>query len=115
MPSSHEIVWLGDIALIYCRGRIVAGETDALRDVLLRAIQSTGKVVLHLASVTHMDSTGLGLLAYLCAAARRRSGDLKLVAPSSQLKKILAVTMVGQIFDIYPTEEAASSAFLTAK
>jgi anti-sigma B factor antagonist len=113
VPLSYQIVWRGKLALIYCCGRLVAGETDEFRDVALHAIQTTARVVLHLASVPYIDSTGLGLLAYLCAAARRQAGDLRLVAPSAQLQELLRITMLGQMFHVYLTEEAAVVAFST--
>ncbi len=110
-----QIVWHNGIAVIDCRGRIVAGETEELRTAVLDAIQQTGQVILRLASVTRIDSAGLGLLAFLCASARRRRGDVKLVAPSTEVSQVLAITMLGRLFAIYPEVQAAVAAFVASE
>ncbi len=111
MPMLDKVIRGNEVEVIYCRGRIVLGETDELRTAALAGIQSTGRIVLHLSEVPYVDSTGLGLLAFLCVSARKVSGDIKLVAPSPQVAEILETTMLGSVFDIYPTEEAALTAF----
>lgn len=100
-----------DVEVIYCRGRIVRGETDELRATARAAIQDIGKVIIHLGDVPSIDSSGLGLLASLCVSARNVSADLKLVAPSPRVAEVLRITKLGRLFDIYPTEEAALEAF----
>ncbi|HEX9120863.1 MAG TPA: STAS domain-containing protein [Terriglobales bacterium] len=111
MMFSHQLVMRGDVSVIYCSGRIVAEETAELRSTVLGAIEDTGRVVLHLASVSYVDSTGLGLLAFFCSSARKRSGDVKLVAPSAQVAEVLELTMLGRLFRVYASEDDAVAAF----
>jgi anti-sigma B factor antagonist len=111
MTLSHELAMRGDVAVIYCRGRIVADEAAELRGTVLAAIKDTGRVVLHLASVSYIDSTGLGLMAFFCSSARKRSGDVKLVAPSAQVAEVLDLTMLGRMFKVYASEDEAVAAF----
>jgi anti-anti-sigma factor len=111
MTLSHELAMRGDVAVIYCRGRIVAEETAELRGTVLAAIKNTGRVVLHLASVGYIDSIGLGLLAFFCSSARKRSGDVKLVAPSASVAEVLELTMLGRLFKVYASEDDAVAAF----
>ncbi len=111
MPVVEQLVRHGDVMVIYCRGRIILGETSDLHDASLAAIQDTGRLVIHLSEVPYIDSTGLGLLAFLCISARKASGDVKLVAPSAQVADVLDTTMLGTVFEVYPTEEAALAAF----
>ncbi len=113
MPVVEQLVRHGDVMVIYCRGRIILGETSDLHDAALAAIQDTGRLVIHLSEVPYIDSTGLGLLAFLCISARKASGDVKLVAPSAQVADVLDTTMLGTVFEVYPTEEAALAAFAT--
>ena len=109
--SSQHLEKQGEVAVIHCRGRIVLGETEELRSLALGAIEESGKVVLQLAKVKTVDSTGLGLLVFLCESARRRSGDVKLVAPSPELQDVLETTMLGRMFDVHPSEQSALAAF----
>jgi anti-sigma B factor antagonist len=97
--------------VIYCPERIVAGATEELHTAAKDAIEDTARVVLQLEPVRHIDSTGLGLLAWLCVSARKRSGDVKLVAPPPHVKQILELSMIGRVFTVYPTVEAAVAAF----
>ncbi len=113
MSFSLEVVMRDGIAVIHCRGRIVSGETEELRAAVLEFVERTGRVILELQSVKMIDSTGLGLLAFLCVSARRRSGDVTLVAPSTYIAEVLEVTMLGRLFSVYASVEAALAAFST--
>lgn len=66
---------------------------------------------MNLGEVPYIDSSGLGLMAYLCICARKLSGDVKLVAPSKQVSEVLKTTMLGTVFEVYPTDQAALEAF----
>ncbi len=110
MTVLDHILKYENVEIIYCRGRLVFGETTELRDAALVAIRDTGQVVIHLGKVSNIDSSGLGLLASLCVSARKVSGDVKLVAPSAQVAESLKITKLGRVLDIYPTEQAALEA-----
>jgi anti-sigma B factor antagonist len=109
--SAHEITTHGDVRVMHCRGRIVARELEPLRDAARSAVNETGRLIFDLGGVKFIDSTGLGMLAVLCVSARKRSGDVKLVAPSPELREVLEVTMLGRIFEVFPTVEEALAAF----
>lgn len=114
MRSPLQVVRQSGVAVIYCPARIVAGLTEDLRIAAKNEIEHTPRVILQLESVRHIDSTGLGLLGWLCVSVRKRSGDVKLVAPSPHVRELLEVTMIGSLFAIYPTVEAALAAFSLA-
>ncbi len=104
-----QVVMANGAAVIYCPERMVAGYIEGLRTAALDAIARTGNVVLQLQSVDKIDSTGLGLLASLCVSARRRTGDVVLVAPSREVAEVLRITMLGHLFKVYPTVHDAVS------
>ncbi len=114
MRSLPKISWRENVAVVYCPERIVAGATQDLRAAVMHAIEGGGRVILQMESVQYIDSTGLGLLAWLCVSARKRSGDVKLVAPSAPVQELLEITMLGRVFTSHPTVEAALTAFSTA-
>jgi anti-sigma B factor antagonist len=111
MTLPLQVVHEDNVTIIYCPERVIAEETEELRTAAVKAIEQTGRVIFQLASVQKLDSTGLGLLASLCMSARKRSGDVKLVAPSPQIKELLHITLLGRVFDVHPTVEAALAAF----
>ena len=114
MSSPIHLEWRHDVAVIYCPERIIADEIQELRTSAVGAIEKTGRVICQLERVKFIDSVGLGLLASLCLSARKRAGDVKLVAPSGGVKEILEITLLGRVFAVHPTVEAAVAAFSTA-
>ncbi len=110
MGSTPQVVMHDGIAVIDCPERIVAGEIEQLRTAALNAIERTGHVILQLQSVRKIDSSGLGLLARLCVSARRRKGDVTLVAPPLGLAEFLEKAMLRHLFTAYPSVQAAVAA-----
>ncbi|MGI9102783.1 MAG: STAS domain-containing protein [Terriglobales bacterium] len=104
----------GNVVVIHCQGPLVAGQTAELRTALADAVAETGCVILELHSVSRIDSAGLGMLARLCATARGRSGDVKVVGPCGQVAEILELTLQARLLTIYPSIEAALAAFSSA-
>jgi hypothetical protein len=69
-------------------------------------------VVLNLAEVTRVDSTGMGLLVRFLSHMRNRSGDLRLAEPAPFLMELLRMTKLASIFRVYDSEEQAILSFL---
>ena len=93
----------------------VAGEVDVETAPRLRkALISAGDVpapmvVVDLREVTFLDSTGLGVLVAGLKRARENGGDLRLVATSSHILRMLAITRLDSVFSVYPDLGAARS------
>jgi anti-anti-sigma factor len=98
---------LGKAAIVRCIGRIVVGETEALRKVVLS--QSRQTVVLDLAKVDVIDGTGIGLLVFLHGWARAIGIDLQLMNPTPLVRELLELTNLDSVFTIRFLEDAASS------
>ncbi len=104
---AHELKMQGDVAIIYCHDRIVVGQTNELRDLVMSAINDKHQVILNLSDVSLIDSTGLGTLAVVCMSARKRGLDVKLVAPSTYVADVLETTMLGTVFKVFATDQQA--------
>lgn len=93
----------------------VAGELDmATSPQLLNGLQQvlaggTRNVVVDLAGVGFMDSSGLGALVVMFKAFGEAGGRLCLAAVRSQGRSILAVTSVDRAIDVYDTVPAAEA------
>jgi anti-sigma B factor antagonist len=93
----------------------VAGDLDMatapqLRDGLQRVLEAgTHNVVVDLAGVGFMDSSGLGALVVMFNAARERGGRLCLAAAQRPVRTLLTVTSVDQAIGIYDTVLAAEA------
>ena len=95
--------------VVEASGRIEYGESSLqLRDLTRRLTSDGGRFfVLNLGGVTHVDSTGLGLLLSIYATVRNQGGDLKLVNVNTRIHQLLKVTKLLQVFDIFEDETSA--------
>jgi anti-sigma B factor antagonist len=94
-------------------GRITLGdETGQLRDTVRQLISAgTKKIVLNLAQVDYIDSSGVGELVSSFTAVRNAGGELKLYSLSKKVQDILQVTKLYTVFDIKDDEFTAVKSF----
>jgi anti-anti-sigma factor len=102
----------GDVMVIRCSGRIVAGdEAQSLLRECEKHTLETKKFVLQLQEVNFLDSGGLGALVRLLGSLRAHRGDLKLCQLSPFLLKVFTTTNLSAIFHTYASEKEAIDAF----
>ena len=112
MQLSLQNLKIGDVVVIRCQGRIVAGaEISSLQLELETLSRVTKDVVLQLEEISFIDSAGLGALVRLFGVLRANGGDLKLCQLSPFLLQVLQVTNLLRIFPIYASETEAIQAF----
>jgi len=101
------------VTILDISGRITFGdETGTLRDAV-RDLLSKGKkkIVLNLAEVNYIDSTGVGELVGSLMSVRNRGGDLKLMNLTQKVKDVVNVTKLYTVFDIKDDEFTAIKSF----
>ena len=112
MALKLDISRAEDIAVILCRGRIVFGEeADELRRVVLGLLNETKRIVLNLAWIGHIDSSGLGTLVASFISARNRGAKIKFAALSPKAQRVLTSTHVDRLFEVYDSTEEAINSF----
>lgn len=105
---------IGDVAVLGLSGKLLGGPPDSqeIKDVIYKLIeQGITKVVVDLADVKRMNSSGLGILISALTSLRNRKGDLKLAAVNELMEGILVMTKLNTIFEIYKTAEGAAQSF----
>jgi len=96
------------VTLIRPSGRLDTAAAPKLLARLKGAIAEGQKhFAIDLAAVSFVDSTGLGALVSGLKVARRTEGDLRLIAPGPQVKRLLRLTTLDRVFVIAETPEAA--------
>jgi anti-sigma B factor antagonist len=69
--------------------------------------ESVNRCAIDLALVRYMNSSGIGVLITLLTKFRNKGGELILINPSEQIKKLLIITKLNSIFVIVENEEEA--------
>lgn len=112
MKLSCKSQFIGDVVVIRCEGRIVAGEeAQSLRKEIEKLLLETRRFVLHLGGVAYIDSGGLGAMVRLLGTLRADRGDLKLCELSPFLMRVFDATDLKGMFHTYATEREAIEAF----
>jgi len=96
---------VGDVTVVTCNGRIVAGaESESLQKSLDELLPFSPHILLHLGGVDFIDSAGLGLLARYLTRVQNASGTLKICAVSPKIDDVLRITRLKAVFQPYETE-----------
>ena len=112
MRLSLDTREVGRVTIVHCNGRIVAGgESEALREHIVRLLRDRRSIVLHLGEVTFIDSSGLGTMVRILTTTRQARGELKLCNVPEHVRKVLELSHLKQLFDTQESEEAAVAAF----
>jgi anti-anti-sigma factor len=102
-----------EVQVIQLRGALRLGEpVDELRRTIDEALaQGDSRIVLNLAEVPMMDSSGIGVLMHFFAATKQRGGCLKLVQPSPYAVKTLRLVGVFNLFEVFDDDGVAVASF----
>jgi anti-sigma B factor antagonist len=101
------------VTIIDLNGRIVLGdETEQVRTAVRELIaEGKKKIILNLAGVDYIDSSGVGELVASFTAVRNAGGELKLLNLTQKVHDVLNVTKLYTVFDIKDDEFKAVKSF----
>ena len=101
------------VTVLDLSGRITLGEGSVvLRDAVKDAVQKgSGKILLNLADVDYIDSSGLGELVSAYTTVKNQGGELKLLHLTKKVHDLLQITKLYTIFDVKDEEAVAISSF----
>ena len=90
----------GNVFVVHCHGRLVAGHTDPLYAKVTELIPQTKRIVLDLSDLQHTDSMGLGTLVRLLVRAKSAGCSLELMHLSKQISNLLGLTNLFSVFTV---------------
>src|SRR5467141_2339879 len=95
------------------KGRVRLGVGTISLHKAIRCLVDEGKmqILLNLASVTHIDSSGLGELISSHISLRAKGGEIKLVHLTESLRELMTITKPLTVFDVYDDEAEALDSF----
>jgi anti-sigma B factor antagonist len=103
----------GPVTVVDIGGRIVLGEGSALLRKTIRDLleQERVNILLNLADVDYIDSSGIGELVSGYTAVKSRSGELKLLHLTKKVHDLLQLTKLFTVFEVYSDESMALRTF----
>jgi len=103
----------GDVTILDMNGSVRMGEGSiSLRNAIRRLVdEGKKKILLNLARVNYIDSSGIGELIANYTTASREGGQLKLLNLTDKIQNLLVITKLLTVFDVYENEADALNSF----
>ncbi len=103
----------GRVTVVDLSGRIILGDGSALLRKTIRGLLQDQRrsILLNLADVDYIDSSGIGELVSGFTAVKNQGGDLKLLHLTKKVHDLLQITKLFTVFDVYTDESTALRSF----
>ncbi len=113
MSMKATIRQVNAVTVVDLSGRITLGEGCTQLRELIRDLLSKGhnKLLLNLADVTYIDSSGIGELVSGFTAVSNQGGQLKLLNLTKKVHDLLQITKLLTVFDVSDDEAKAVASF----
>jgi anti-sigma B factor antagonist len=104
---------VGEVAVVSATGRLTLGEgTSALRTKIRELVDGgSRRIVLDLADLNYMDSSGLGELIAAHTTVTTAGGEIKLLNLAKRLHDLLKLTKLYTVFETFEDEAEAVASF----
>ena len=106
---------IGDVTVLDMDGNIrIGGSNVALKKAILGLVgEGRNQIVLNLARVAYIDSSGLGELISSHVTSNHKGGQIKLLNLTQRFHELMTITKLITIFDVYDDESQAVDSFKT--
>jgi len=113
MSEKIQVRHSNGVTILDISGRITLGEGSVgLRDAVRKELDAGNKkLLLNLAGVSYMDSSGVGELTSAYSSAKHQGADIKLVNLTKKVDGLMQITKLATVFDISSDESAALASF----
>jgi anti-sigma B factor antagonist len=101
------------VTILDLTGRITLGEGSVTLRQYVQALLANGtkKILLNLAFVNYIDSSGIGELVSAFTSVKNAGGELKLLNLTQKVHDLLQITKLYTVFDIWDKESSAIKAY----
>jgi len=104
----RAVRWISGSVVVDVQGDVDLSRSSEFQQSLLVVMdQKPERIVVNLAEVPYMDSSGVASLIKLLGRTRRQGVVLHLAALTDRVRSIFEITRLDGIFDIHPTVEEA--------
>jgi anti-sigma B factor antagonist len=107
----------GDVRIVDLEGHLVAGVGDGVLHGLFDQLLGDGteKILLNLSGVEKIDSSGVGELVAGHRLAQKMGSSVKLVRVGERVDRVLRLSHILPLLEIYESEEEALEGFSSDK
>jgi anti-sigma B factor antagonist len=103
---------LNDVTVLDLDGNLALEDNAQFRKRVTAIIDAGArKLIINMARVPYMDSSGLGELISCYTTLQRMSGRIKLLHLSDRLQHLLVITKLTAVFETFDSEPAALASF----
>ncbi len=101
------------LTVCYIDGEIDINSSPEIKKAFDKFIsKKTPKIVISLAKVSYIDSSGLATLVEILKNMRSYGGKMRLASMSSKINSLFEITKLNKLFEIMENEEEAISTFI---
>jgi anti-sigma B factor antagonist len=101
----------GKAPVIDLKGEVDVYTAPRFKKAMIELIdQGNFNIIVNLSNVQYMDSAGLGALVSGLKRVREHNGTINLVSPAVPVQRVLDITRLSRILNIYPNEQQAQDA-----
>ena len=97
----------GDLQVVATQGDLDVHAAPQMLALLLPLMQPGSRTIIEMSGTQFMDSSGLASIIEAAARARDVDGYLCMAAPSVRVKKVLQITGVDTLIDVFDSLESA--------
>lgn len=104
---------VGDVTVLDLTGNLTLGAGEQkMREAIDELIAGANKkLLLNLAGVPMIDSSGIGAIIKSFTTAKRDGGKLKLLNPSRLARQLLSITGLLSVLEVFDDEPSALASF----
>lgn len=113
MSGEHyPVLWISRTAVVSLPGEIDITNADQVREDLLSVLnQGAALLIADLSKTTFCDSAGVSALARSFRRAKASQSGMRLVVSTQAVQRVLALTGIDRLLDIYPSVAASLAAW----
>jgi anti-sigma B factor antagonist len=104
---------VGDITVLDMDGKVTIDGTSNALHACIRDLLEKGqnRILLNLAGVAYIDSSGLGELISCHVTLNKSGGQMKILNLTQRLRELMTITKLLTIFDVFDNEAEAINSF----
>ena len=107
----------GEVIVVVASGKLTMGEGTSTLRTKIRELVASGsrRIVLNMADVSYMDSSGMGELIAAHTTITTAGGEIKLLHLAKRVHDLLKLTKLYTVFEAFEDEASAVDSFSGAK